>query len=125
MAVLEKVVKHGDVTVIFCRDRLILGETEELRSAALAAIHDTGRIVIHLSGVPYIDTTGLGLLAFLCITARRSSGDLKLVSPSRQVAEVLHITKLGRVFDVYPTEDAAVAAFATMTGSATTRGNAK
>ncbi len=112
MPVVDQLVRHGEVTVIYCRGRIILGETSELHDAALAAIRNTGRLVIHLSEVPYIDSTGLGLLAFLCISARKASGDVKLVAPSAQVAEVLDTTMLGTVFEIYPTEEAALAAFA-------------
>ncbi len=112
MTVLDQVVRHGDVEVIRCRGRIVLGETDELRTAALAGIQSTARIVLHLSEVPYIDSTGLGLLAFLCVSARKVSGDMKLVAPSAQVAEILETTMLGSVFDIYPSEEAALAAFA-------------
>ncbi len=121
MPVVEQLVRHGDVMVIYCRGRIILGETSDLHDAALAAIQDTGRLVIHLSEVPYIDSTGLGLLAFLCISARKASGDVKLVAPSAQVADVLDTTMLGTVFEVYPTEEAALAAFATPPRASTKR----
>lgn len=112
MAVLDQVVRRGDVEVIYCRGRLVLGETTELREAALAAIRDTGQVVIHLGEVLGIDSSGLGLLAFLCISARKVSGDVKLVAPPASVAEALRITKLGRLLDIYPTEQAALETFA-------------
>ncbi len=121
MPVVEQLVRHGDVMVIYCRGRIILGETSDLHDASLAAIQDTGRLVIHLSEVPYIDSTGLGLLAFLCISARKASGDVKLVAPSAQVADVLDTTMLGTVFEVYPTEEAALAAFAAPPHASTKR----
>lgn len=112
MTVLAQVVKRGEVAVLYCRGAMKIGETIELHNAALAAIQDTGRVVIHLGEVPYIDSTGLGVLAFLCVSARKTSGDVKLVAPSPQVADVLETTMLGTVFDIYPTEQAALAAFA-------------
>lgn len=108
MAVLDHVVKRDRVEVIYCRGRLVLGELDELREAALAAVRNTGQLVIHLGQVVAIDSSGLGLLASLCISARRGSGDVKLVAPSAHVAENLKITKLGRLFDIYPSEDAAL-----------------
>ncbi len=110
----DHVAKHENVQVIYCRGRLILGETNELRDAALVAIRDTGQVVIHLGNVSNIDSSGLGLLASLCVSARKVSGDVKLVAPSTQVAESLKITKLGRVLDIYPTEQAALEALTTI-----------
>lgn len=118
MSVLTQVVKHGKVTVLYCRGSLVIGKTEDLHSAALAAIQDTGQVIIHLGEVSYIDSTGLGMLAFLCVSARKLSGDVKLVAPSAQVADVLETTMLGTVFDVHPTEQAALAAFANVATSA-------
>ncbi len=117
MPMLDKVIRGNEVEVIYCRGRIVLGETDELRTAALAGIQSTGRIVLHLSEVPYVDSTGLGLLAFLCVSARKVSGDIKLVAPSPQVAEILETTMLGSVFDIYPTEEAALTAFAGYTKS--------
>lgn len=67
---------------------------------------------MNLGEVPYIDSSGLGLMAYLCICARKLSGDVKLVAPSKQVSEVLKTTMLGTVFEVYPTDQAALEAFA-------------
>lgn len=110
MTGLDRMLKH-DVEVIYCRGRIVRGETDELRATARAAIQDIGKVIIHLGDVPSIDSSGLGLLASLCVSARNVSADLKLVAPSPRVAEVLRITKLGRLFDIYPTEEAALEAF--------------
>ncbi len=75
---------------------------------------DTGQVVIHLGEVSNIDSSGLGLLASLCVSARKVSGDVKLIAPSAQVAESLKITKLGGVLDIYPTEQAALEALTTI-----------
>ncbi|HEX9120863.1 MAG TPA: STAS domain-containing protein [Terriglobales bacterium] len=108
----HQLVMRGDVSVIYCSGRIVAEETAELRSTVLGAIEDTGRVVLHLASVSYVDSTGLGLLAFFCSSARKRSGDVKLVAPSAQVAEVLELTMLGRLFRVYASEDDAVAAFA-------------
>ncbi len=113
MPVLDKVIRGNEVEVIYCWGRIVRGETDELRTAARGAIQNIGKVVIHLGDVPNIDSTGLGLLASLCVSARKVSADLKLVAPSAQVAEALKITKLGRLFEIYPTEEAALETFGT------------
>jgi anti-sigma B factor antagonist len=106
-----QVVHEDNVTIIYCPERVIAEETEELRTAAVKAIEQTGRVIFQLASVQKLDSTGLGLLASLCMSARKRSGDVKLVAPSPQIKELLHITLLGRVFDVHPTVEAALAAF--------------
>ena len=111
MSLSIEVVMHDGIRVIYCRGRILSGETEELRAAVLEAIESTGRVILELQSVKMIDSTGLGLLASLCLSARKRSGDVKLVKPSPHVVEVLEITMLGRLFTVYPTVEVALAAF--------------
>ena len=102
-----------DVAVIYCPERIIADEIQELRTSAVGAIEKTGRVICQLERVKFIDSVGLGLLASLCLSARKRAGDVKLVAPSGGVKEILEITLLGRVFAVHPTVEAAVAAFST------------
>ena len=111
MSLSFEVATHDGITVIYCRGRILAGETEEFRAAVVEAIEHTGRVILELQSVKMIDSTGLGLLASLCVSARKRSGDVKLVKPSPDVAEVLEITMLGRLFTVYPTVEAALVAF--------------
>lgn len=117
MAASPKVVVLNGISVIDCPDRIVAGETEQLRAAALDAIDLNGHIILQLQSVKKIDSTGLGLIAFLCASARRRSGDIKLAGPSAHVAKVLEMTMLGQLFTVYPTVQAAVAAFSTAPGN--------
>lgn len=110
MNLLPQVVFDNGTAVIYCPERIVAGEVEELRTAAQDAIARTGRVVLQLQSVSKIDSTGLGLLALLCVSARRRAGDVVLVAPSREVAELLRITMLGRLFKAYPTIDEAVSA---------------
>ncbi len=102
----------GEVTVIHCSGPLVVGSCDELRSAALEAIQRAGKVVLDLSGVPYMDSTGLGTLAFLCVSARSPRGDVKLAGVNRQISEVLETTMLVRVLAIHPTVQDARAAFA-------------
>ncbi len=106
-----QVERHDDVIVIYCRGSLLAGETEEIRAAALSAIEETGCIILHVQGVSHMDSAGLGLLARLCVSARRRSGDVKLVDPPAAIAEFLQIALQGRLLTVYPTVEEALAAF--------------
>ncbi len=109
-----RIVRQHGVTVIFGPERIVAGATEELRAAAMTAIEQTGRVVLHLGFVAHIDSTGLGLLTHLCASARKRSGDVKLAAPSAITKKVLEITLLGRMFRVYDDIDSAVGAFSSV-----------
>ncbi len=106
-----QVVRQSGVAVIYCPARIVAGSTEELHAAAKEAIENNARVVLQLESVRRIDSTGLGLLAWLCVSARRRSGDVKLVAPPPHIKELLEITMIGRVFTVYATVESAIAAF--------------
>jgi anti-sigma B factor antagonist len=108
----HEITTHGDVRVMHCRGRIVARELEPLRDAARSAVNETGRLIFDLGGVKFIDSTGLGMLAVLCVSARKRSGDVKLVAPSPELREVLEVTMLGRIFEVFPTVEEALAAFA-------------
>ncbi|MGD8375719.1 MAG: STAS domain-containing protein [Acidobacteriota bacterium] len=84
-------------------------------SETLTALLDGGfnQIVLDLSLVTFIDSAGLGeLVASKKRTAERG-GDIKLLSPARRVHELLAMTLLTRVFEIYRSEDDAIASFNT------------
>ncbi len=113
MRSLPKISWRENVAVVYCPERIVAGATQDLRAAVMHAIEGGGRVILQMESVQYIDSTGLGLLAWLCVSARKRSGDVKLVAPSAPVQELLEITMLGRVFTSHPTVEAALTAFST------------
>ena len=100
----------GDITVVKCDGRIIEGaESAALRQHMNDLLPNAPWIVLHLGDVPFIDSSGLGLL--VRILARTGHGNLKLCAVSARIAEMLKITKLAAVFDSYESEADAVAAF--------------
>lgn len=106
-----QVVRQSGVAVIYCPARIVAGLTEDLRIAAKNEIEHTPRVILQLESVRHIDSTGLGLLGWLCVSVRKRSGDVKLVAPSPHVRELLEVTMIGSLFAIYPTVEAALAAF--------------
>jgi anti-sigma B factor antagonist len=66
------------------------------------------QLLLNLSGVPYIDSAGLGELVNAYATVKRQGGSLKLVGVTKRLNDLLVITKLATVFDSYDTEAAAL-----------------
>ena len=69
------------------------------------------KIVVDLSGVTFVDSSGLGALVAGLKSARQASGDLRIAAPPEQTVAVLKLTSLDRVFRIYPTVEDAVATF--------------
>src|SRR5215469_15674942 len=68
-------------TVICCNGRIVLGgESAKLRQVVKEELCDCNRIVLDLGGVSHIDSTGLGTLAALHISARKAGGNIKLAN---------------------------------------------
>ena len=102
----------GDVFILHCEGRIVFGdEGAVLRERVISLLAGTPKVVLNLLGVDHIDSGGLGILVGLFISARRRGGDLKLVSPGRRVSDVLRCTRLDRVFNVYGSDEEAIAAF--------------
>ena len=104
----HEIMMIGQSAVIRCHGRIIAGHTNDLRDAVLAAINDKHSVILNLAEVPDVDSIGLGMLAFVCITARKRGLDVKLVAPSPQVQDVLETTMLGSVFQVHATNEEAL-----------------
>jgi anti-sigma B factor antagonist len=102
----------GQVAVIKCDGRIVAGpEAEALDAYINELLLDTRHFVLDLSGVNFIDSTGLGTLVRLLGTTRAVHGDLKLCNVPEAVAHTLRITALHTLLDMHSSEIEAVAAF--------------
>ena len=75
----------------------------------LLAVISTGvqNVVIDLSSVDFIDSTGLGVLMGAAKRVRSSGGDIRLVSVGTRLADLIELTRLDRVLDVFDSVSAA------------------
>ncbi len=102
----------GDVFILLCEGRIVFGdEGAVLRERIRNMLPATPKIVVNLNGVDYIDSGGLGILVGLLVSASKRGGEIKLVSPSKRVKDLLRRTNLHTIFGVYENDDEAVAAF--------------
>ncbi|MFZ0952270.1 MAG: STAS domain-containing protein [Candidatus Sulfotelmatobacter sp.] len=100
------------VLVVDCSGRIVFGEESSLlREAVKQAVTENNRIVLNLGEVNYIDSGGLGTLVALRITAQNAGGTIKLANLTKRVGDVLQVTKLLTVFDVYNSEAEAIKSF--------------
>ena len=74
--------------------------------------HGFGKILLNLADVTYIDSAGLGELTAAYTSVKHRNGQLKLLNLTKRVHDVMQITKLYTVFDVFDDEKKAIASFA-------------
>jgi anti-sigma B factor antagonist len=100
------------VTIVSCSGRIVFGdEATALRDNLKRVLNSSRQIVLNLSGITYIDSGGLGTLVGAYSSARSAGADIKLTGLGQRIRDVLQITKLVTVFEVYDSEQQAVAAF--------------
>jgi anti-sigma B factor antagonist len=100
------------IVIVDPAGRLVFGEeTAALRDKVKSLVMQDSRIVLNLADVTYIDSGGLGTLVALYTTARNAGGSIKLARLTKRVGDLLQVTKLLTVFDVYDSEEAAVQSF--------------
>jgi len=100
------------VLVVDCSGRVVFGEeSASLRDTVKKLLAQNPKVVMNLGEVNYIDSGGLGTLVSLYTSARNAGGAVKLAKLSKRVGELLQITKLLTVFEVYDDEEAAARSF--------------
>jgi anti-sigma B factor antagonist len=100
------------VLIVDCAGRIVFGEeSAHLRDLVKKLILENNRLVLNLSSVNYIDSGGLGTLVALYTTARNAGGYIKLAHLTQRVGDLLQVTKLVTIFDIYDNEDQAVESF--------------
>ena len=103
----------GDVHILDCSGKITLGEgTMAVRNTVRDILKNGGKkIILNLSDVNYIDSSGIGELVSTFTTVTNQGGQLKLLNLTKKIQELLAITKLLTVFQVFENEQVALASF--------------
>lgn len=93
--------------------RIVLGEESTALREKVKSLLGSGqkKIVLDMANVSYIDSSGLGALVASHTSARSQGANLKLCNLGTKFQEILQVTKLVTVFEVYPSEAAAISSF--------------
>lgn len=101
---------EGDFTVIRLVGDVDVSSAARLRDALARLISDTAeKVLIDLTDVPFLDSTGLGVMVARLKQQRAGGGEMALVIPSERLLRNFRITGLDRVFHIYDTIADAVA----------------
>jgi anti-sigma B factor antagonist len=105
--------EHEGVTILEMKGRITVGpEATALRGAVAAAVAEGVRkLVFDLAQVDFIDSTGLGAVVMCSTTMRKAGGAVKLLNLNRRNVELLVMTKLATVFEIFSDEQDAVNSF--------------
>lgn len=105
--------KSGDVTVLDIEGKILLGEGDVQLKRKIDELVERKeiKVVLNLEQVPYMDSGGLGEIVRSYTTATRAGGNLKLLHATKRISDLLTITKLITVFEIFDSEESAVSSF--------------
>ncbi|MCE2514278.1 MAG: STAS domain-containing protein [Acidobacteria bacterium] len=103
----------GDVMILDLKGKLTIGDGDELLKDKINSLVQQGhtKLILNLADVPYIDSGGLGQVVRTFTTVKQHNGSLKLMNVTKRIEDLLAITKLLTVFDVFETEQDALQSF--------------
>lgn len=101
------------ISILDLKGRLIVGEPVGALREKVRELIEAGenKIILNLAGVDYIDSTGLGSLVICYTGLQKAGGAMKIENLSKRNIELLILTKLSTVFEVFDDEQSAVNSF--------------
>jgi anti-sigma B factor antagonist len=100
------------VDILSLKGRLTVGEASAVREKVSSVLAGgQSKVILNLEHVDYIDSTGLGALVICFTSLKKAGGALKLVNPNKRNVELLLLTKLHTIFEVFADEQDAVNSF--------------
>lgn len=102
-----------DVTVLDISGKIMGGEDFELFNSTIKGLIAQGKvdIILNLSKVKWINSTGLGLLVSAYTTLVKNGGRMKIAEVSDRIDNILHVTQLELIFETFEKEEEALASF--------------
>ncbi len=102
-----------DVAIFDMKGRLIMGEPVEMLNAEVRRVLDGGtkNLAINLSGLTYVDSSGIAALVDAITGAQGAGGQCKFFAATSRVLQLLRVTRLDSAFIVLADEDSALSSF--------------
>ncbi len=92
-------IKDPDETLIRCTGRIVSATSNDLQNTVRALIPGTKRLVLDLTNVSYMDSSGLGALVGIYLTAKRQECELNLINLNQRLKELFRLTRLATIFE--------------------------
>jgi anti-sigma B factor antagonist len=105
--------EDGSVTVLTVTGDLVIGDAESMFKKTITRLLEEGhtRLLVDLSGVGFLDSSGLGALVRALTQSQKEGGQTKLLRAGPQIRKLLQMTKLDSVFEIHDDMEAAVSSF--------------
>jgi anti-sigma B factor antagonist len=101
------------IAILELKGRIVVGPEASALREKVSALSAAGKhnLVLNMTHVDFIDSTGLGALVIGATSLRKNQGNIKLVNLNRRNIELLVMTKLATVFEIYTDEQDAVSSY--------------
>lgn len=101
------------IAILELKGRIVVGPEASALREQVSALSAAGKrnLVLNMEHVDFIDSTGLGALVISATSLRKNQGNIKLVNLNRRNIELLVMTKLATVFEIYTDEQDAVSSY--------------
>ncbi len=90
---------HDDVTTVAPRGRLSMADAARFKTEVKGLLARAPRLVLDLSGVTFMDSSGLGAVMSLYVSARGAKRELQVTHLTKQVRELFRITRVLSLFE--------------------------
>ena len=111
--------QFGAITIVDLRGSIDLGEASLTLRRTIRDLVESARtkIILNFSQVNSMDSAGVGELAGAYVPVKSKGGELKFLNPTKKVHDMLKITQLDKVFEVYIDEQTAIRSFSESAGA--------
>jgi anti-sigma B factor antagonist len=105
--------QEGDVTIVDAAGRITMGDSATALQELLRRLTNEGtkKILLSLAGVSFMDTAGIGEMVGCYVSASRMGTKIKICEVTRRISDLLQMTRLSSVLDLYDSEDDALRSF--------------
>ena len=105
--------EHEGIALLDLNGRITAGAEATVFRERIDALHTAGKVnvILNMAEVDYVDSTGLGALVMLATRLRKENGTIKLLNVNRRNIELLVMTKLSTIFELFDDEQEAVNSF--------------
>ncbi len=101
----HEIVKRQGASVVILRGDVDLSSSPEARKLLLSSVDDSDRVLVDLSGVSYIDSSGIASLVEALQASKKNGKQFALAAASEPTRRVLELARLDKVFTIYATVD--------------------
>jgi len=101
-----KIFQNSDQMLIQLEGKIVLDECDRLKSTIVPRITNSiKKVYLDLSNVNFIDSAGLGVLVGMKVSSNKNRAQMALLSPSKEVVDILTVSKLDSIFDILTGDD--------------------